>query len=780
MRIQNFMMFLLFILGTTSYASAACPQTIAEAFTYSDIMSCRACYATPALSGGSNDLVAADRYCLAKMSPYTSVTEICAQKQVALQDPPLMTQAEVANFKLQVVQVGKPCAPAIASTTVTTAVVAAAPTATTTGVDAQKAEYDAYVKAQAAAAAARTAAAAGGAAAGTAGSGSSAGGIDGQTMLGLAKIFSDSGKGDKSGSSGSGTSGSGSNSNGGVALNHEAPATPGAPVAPTSGSNTAQVPQAAPGVVQADPAAPGVVQADPATPPPATPGELGAATTQVSKLNPTLAKPAQDAQHAATTEAPIPPNSITEKNAVKANVKLEELNAKIQAKGTQIGSGVCFQALATKFFTFATSLNKYVQAKKTCSSLASKAEFLCVEGTSPGAKAAHTLIDVAGPVLAVMSSAQKSCSSTSKVMNLASMTLLAAKAVCVAAKVACDTSCASSAKDLTALQADAEANQAAYNTELSKCQTLAAQDPLLNPVAQQAVRETASKPPVAQTQLVDIKETLAQEATPAEPGTTPNLVAQCKSKLKDIAGMGINILGMLAAKSSADKCAEQLASSSGAASGDITTAQYCENAANVTTQFCKCQANSNQEGCPGYVAGAIGGDASGNDVAGTSIHEGSGVSAFASGAGKGAAPVVPNSGLSNLGSSGGDLGASSLGAGSGSGSNSGLGNVGSSGSSGFDSKGSAEAAAKAAEAKKADEAKKWDFGAAASAFFGSGPKASKNGDVNGPDKANAVAIERKIASDRLASEVTSASGKSNWEKIRRSYLTKENTFLSGQ
>ena len=39
------------------------------------------------------------------------------------------------------------------------------------------------------------------------------------------------------------------------------------------------------------------------------------------------------------------------------------------------------------------------------------------------------------------------------------------------------------------------------------------------------------------------------------------------------------------------------------------------------------------------------------------------------------------------------------------------------------------------------------------------------------------AINRKLASEQVAAQVSPASGKSNWEKVKQMYLFKENSFI---
>ena len=164
------------------------------------------------------------------------------------------------------------------------------------------------------------------------------------------------------------------------------------------------------------------------------------------------------------------------------------------------------------------------------------------------------------------------------------------------------------------------------------------------------------------------------------------------------------------------------------------------------------------------------------DVAGTNIKPNSGMSNFAGGRANGNGsnsdygikaggggesgdngPFVPGSATGSAG--GGAIGGGGGGAGSGSASVQGV-----DGGTG----------------KEAKDDKKWSFGSFA-AGVGSmmggrkgGSGGAGNGNLNSQQEA---AIERKIASDRYAAEVTPASGISNWDKVHKTVIRVEGSLL---
>lgn len=506
-----------------------------------------------------------------------------------------------------------------------------------------------------------------------------------------------------------------------------------------------------------------------------------AATTVVAQTTANLLA-GHEKELAAVTDAPTSPNGVsvtaTTITADSEKVTVELFNS-ITSELSSIGLSIAYLTKSqAKLQTIKTSIDTYFKTKKKlCTTAAETAGFLCVEGTSPGAKAVKVLMDVGAPVLGVISSAQKACSSTAALTSMASTALTVAKGVCVTAKATCDMSCSSTLTLLASINTQLQAFQAGLPLEASatwvefECAGMAA----LSPPCKSVEAAQASVPP----RVTAVFTSLKTESTPT-PGTATNIAAKCTGYSKDIVLMAVNIASLLAAKSSADKCSDSLKSSTAA---NTTPLQYCETPANTNTQYCICLKDNTKIGCPGYVATALNTDTTaavaetGVDVKSTGT-----ANQFASGS----KPVVPTSalgGTNGLGStaaekaSNKDAAAAAVNAGLTTGSSGGDSGSGGSGvAPGADLGGSAKDA-------KAGADKKWSFGS----FSGGGGGGYGGGDSSGNGAGGSKlgqkdmdAIKRQIASEQLRAEVSEASGKSNWEKVRERYLMNSTSLLNGK
>lgn len=494
------------------------------------------------------------------------------------------------------------------------------------------------------------------------------------------------------------------------------------------------------------------------------------------------AGPITSASEAKTSE--VKSEVTTSIEQVKPNLTMH-VPASIQAFPATVSGLEAFKA---KYETFASSL------KPTCAKLAETSAFLCVE--SPGAQAAKTMMDVAGPILAAVGTIQKACSNTANVTGMASKLLTIAKATCVTAKLACDGGCAAASASVKALSAQLKALDGTIASDQAKgvamCKAEAASHCAAATVGyaacfsatfggcQSNVNMSAQK---AKATVAKLTATINKESVPAPAGSVAATQAKCTMNAKDIAGLAINAISLMKAKNDAAECDRKLASS-GAAGGAVTPTKYCETPANAGTQFCKCQQNQNQEGCPGFAGkgSLIDKEASKDSVAGIDLKTGKGLSSFAGGS-RGAAtgfgpngkqefnPSAPGTG-EKLALTGGDA----AGAGSG-------GAYGGSAGGGGSSAGGGAGEGTGAGGKPED--KKWSFGSFANALGGmfgggsGGKGASSKGNGSASNSKQDAAIKRKIASDKLAGEITSASGKSNWEKVHQVYKIKDSTLLTG-
>ena len=466
-----------------------------------------------------------------------------------------------------------------------------------------------------------------------------------------------------------------------------------------------------------------------------------------------------------------------------ANAMNAQLNAAVKAleepqKFAMVSEpGASYIKTSSLITKLATEIQSYQStAKQACVKTAEATEFLCIEGTSPGAIAARKVMDVAGPILAVINSAQKACSGSAKVSKMVSEGLTVAKGVCVAAKLSCDGACLvastkfktiltmASTEIETALVADANfanAECSKYLTAVSACQSA-----------------NNKKLIALKAQLAAIHKQLATEMTLIK-GTTPTIAARCESHIKDILLFAVNLAGMKKAQKSAEACEKQLASSGGST---ITPTQYCETPANVSTQFCLCQKDNTATGCPGALAKTT--SPGGTDVGGVNIKSAGGTSAFASGFRTSKPNSILNKNGSSLSGSGLDGGsnlntATQAGGAVGTADPSHLEGAGAQGVSSGYAGDSGSNDSKSGKAIGSD--KKWNFGSFGSSGGSSGSYGNAGISANGALSAKQMeAVKRQIASEQLAAEVSSATGKSNWEKVQQRYLMNTNSFLSGR
>lgn len=412
--------------------------------------------------------------------------------------------------------------------------------------------------------------------------------------------------------------------------------------------------------------------------------------------------------------------------------------------------------------------------KEACVKKAQRANKFCLEGSSPGAKFAKGLMDYSGPVLALVRSANKACSTTAKVTNIAQTAMTLAKGVCVAMKISCDTGCAQTRTtvetintQLTSLRGAANSD---YATALAACTSpLGVQNPA-------CVTEVNQKKAIAENIITTLTERFRTEVG-IDSGSTGAMIASCHDKTKDILLMGTNILTLLAARGSAEKCEKETAASGGGTSSGTTTAEYCSVAANSATQFCKCQATPNAEGCAGIGTNTPDALASSNQI-GANLQTGSGLSSFAGGNAGGSAGGGSDFGIgSENGATNGitaDLNSKSA-TGTGPAAATGAGVGGGGGGGG----GAADPAATAAglkEDKKGVLGTLSNFASSLGGMFGGGSKGGSTGNGSLSSQQQA-AIQRKIASDKISGEVTGSSGLDNFSKIKKSYGQKADTLM---
>lgn len=444
-------------------------------------------------------------------------------------------------------------------------------------------------------------------------------------------------------------------------------------------------------------------------------------------------------------------------------------------------NGCANPATITAFQKISTNIELYINSRKSCTGMAEKAEFLCVE--SPGAKNAKMIMDLAGPALAVINSTQKVCSGSAQVTDVASKILMLAKGACVAAKVLCDSTCTGASKKLELIgneMVSLSQNAQAEVTGIVAAAKLRANN-LMAPDPAAAAQVAKCEPVIQQVSQTGefVADVASKEKQATSEGSTANLVARCEKKMDEILGFGVNIASTMIARDKARECARQTAVD-GVGGEAVTLAAYCDQQANAQTEVCQCQKNPQKEGCAGAIA-TFNPDNTEleSDLAGTNIRNGAGLSNFA---GAGVPKGNSNIDLSGSGSNGsGSDGAANLLKTTSTGGGAPVAVMGSSGDGGGGyGSGSSGAGADADKLKKDEQDKnKLSFGGAVSGVqsLGSGRAGAGNGALTNQQK---EAAQRKLASDQRNREISTASGKSNWEKVRERYIMQTSSFLVGQ
>lgn len=474
-----------------------------------------------------------------------------------------------------------------------------------------------------------------------------------------------------------------------------------------------------------------------------------------------------DKIQSAPTDVPdkVSPTSITSKDEAKTRELLNQYNQAASSIGNFPQNNIInYSNTNTQFTVEKTKISEYGNdLKKSCTSSAEKANLLCPEGNSPGSKAVKMLMDYGSPVLAAIGSAQKTCSTTQKFMNYAALGLAAAKAVCTGAKMLCDKNCATAVKRVEDLKVqlkniEASAN-ADYINSMMRCNTNY-QGPNQGAALQGCISTNEAVKKKIDASLTQLSAALQKESAPTE-GTSASRVVDCQNHTKDIALMAANIGSALLAANSAKKCSDQLSSNPTATT--TTIADYCNDSANSTLQVCICQKDNTASGCPGYASSA--------ETTIKPLSTSSGTTASTGG-------TTSSSGLTgSVGSGGSDSSSPYYSTNSGSGSGFSAANGLKTGSA-SDTASGKEGAADTSSGKS-----KWNLGGLSNyidGLFGKTGSSSNDTSKLGIGSKDAEALKRQIASEQVRTEVSTASGKSNWEKVKQMYLIKNPTFVSGQ
>ena len=442
--------------------------------------------------------------------------------------------------------------------------------------------------------------------------------------------------------------------------------------------------------------------------------------------------------------------------------------------------------------------NKSYNLKKTvCVKSANTADNFCDKLRSPGLAQVQQYMTLGTAVLSKVTAASEACGTTSTLSKVAQGGILAAQLTCTTVKLTCDKSCA--------MAKTALANFKTANAELKACATKVlasgngkiAEGSAATPVGTvlvdqgqaevqhaQAVHKASGtydtliaeeeKPATLQAKVGEDGKPAGEEVVGGSERENATLLCG-KKAATDMKTMGIAALGLLSAFNDAQDCKKQLSAGGGSGNGkstsslagpSMTTAEYCSVPSNAASITCKCTTDPNADGCMGSLA------KSGINIG--KIGNNGGASAFASAGQNGLGSLNPLSKTSSTGEElppGANLSDAAREA------------LGITGDATVDSAGAAAgvtsgSAAEAAKKAKLEEKEKPKFG-----FFSSLGNMLSGGKK--PDHAAKAtirkyeqdqAIKRKLASDQVRAEISTASGKSNFDKIRSRYQQNAASF----
>lgn len=385
------------------------------------------------------------------------------------------------------------------------------------------------------------------------------------------------------------------------------------------------------------------------------------------------------------------------------------------------------EATIQAFQKIQSAVSSYRAPKKSCSESSAKAKNFCSMVRSPEAQNVGSAMTVGAAVLQSITSASETCGKSADLSKMGQAGMTAANALCSAQKTTCDSSCASSSELLKQMLADAKLANSCVGTSS-----------LVNKINSEDSSRVQPKIVQCQQHVADMATFAAQAASL---GTAMMQAKDCQQKLT--AGAGANAL----------------------ASKTITTDEMCREPGNAQLSVCKCKADMSAQGCPGAIAKSnapmVKSTGSGNQLAGMgSFRQQTGGLSDAARTALGIdSNAIPKDKLSDEKPTG-----------------SGFGAAGASDSAG--ALGGSKAAASDKLAGDAKEKGKLNLGAftgAMSNFFGGGNNKNSNSAKYG--EAKIAEAKRQIASQQLKTEVSAASGKSNWDKVRTRYVENSRSFF---
>lgn len=492
------------------------------------------------------------------------------------------------------------------------------------------------------------------------------------------------------------------------------------------------------------------------------------------------------------------PDAVTGKadQAAETAAKASDAKAETAAAQPKADAAVAPVNCAVELQALESAYKSYSLKKTICVKAANTAENFCDKARSPGLMQVQQYMVIGSAVLSKVTAASEACGTTSTLSKVAQAGVLAAQLTCSTVKLTCDKGCAAAEKALTALETANNtfktcSEKVKASAVLKNTTATTKNNPQLNVEANNEMQHSNSVVKAA----LDYDAIIADEKKPAtvtdkmgEDGKPSgkevaggsermNATARCGIKAKaDVMMMGATALGLLSAHLDAQKCKEQLEAGSGnggknstsaMAGAQLTTAEYCSQPSNASSVMCKCTANPTADGCIGSAAGsglALGkvntnGTLSG--FAGPGKGNGNTLADAAKKAGENSDEPAPGAGLSEAAREALGLdSASSVAAAAGGGG------------------GSGESAPEAkAGADKDDKAKpRFSLMSSIGSMFSGGSKPSQAAKAAIRGYEQEQAIKRKVASEQIRSQITTASGKSNFDKIKSRYQSNVSSF----
>lgn len=448
-----------------------------------------------------------------------------------------------------------------------------------------------------------------------------------------------------------------------------------------------------------------------------------------------------------------------------AKSQIVQIQSQVASLKTQ-AAAVIKAAVNTKCVEFATAtntaVNAYATAIESCMSKAEMSDNLCSLVRSPKAILVQKLMSVGTIIINRQSSASDNCSAAQNFSRLAQQGLTLANVACTGVKLMCDASCAGAETAWSSMQT--------ANAGLMKCGALL----------------SAATVTVAEGLIVESAGGALQTMIGSQKPFPTAKITQCKKYSADIANMALQILSVADAGKQAAACKKALGDGAGGgtAANDISMDEFCKVPGQAENPPCLCRTQPTATGCPGALTTNTTTVAAANKASGAGVSRSNsgGVSAMATPGGlNGTQTGSKTSSLSDeakaaLGISDGSAAlaaaeagtASAFGSGS---SDSSGGGSGDSGGSGSLAKSPSELAQKAAAAKKGGVGSGFDdfsFGGLSSLKWGPDGKTTINGKKYSQEEIKTI-VDRKIASEEFHAQVTTASGKSNWDKVRVRY-----------